>query len=213
MFNNYYIVKKEILGEYRNNTSLFIITPTMAVLVLVFPILSENRYIIDDNFFTITQLLFLIVFATLFSIRNPLSQKKLMRELNFGNIARKDYFISKTISEFVIFLPQAIILISLFSIFTNTGIQNHLIYFGISVIFFSVNSIMINLFFQMFTSFESRFVQFILMVPILMSLSFLVAPIWLGINPNLTNIYLVMYLGITLLVFSFTNWFLQRDFK
>ena len=213
MFNNYYIVKKEILGEYRNNTSLFIITPTMAVLVLVFPILSENRYIIDDNFFTITQLLFLIVFATLFSIRNPLSQKKLMRELNFGDIARKDYFISKTISEFVIFLPQAIILISLFSIFTNTGIQNHLIYFGISVIFFSVNSIMINLFFQMFTSFESRFVQFILMVPILMSLSFLVAPIWLGINSNLTNIYLVMYLGITLLVFSFTNWFLQRDFK
>ncbi|MDB2326803.1 hypothetical protein OAH44_02575 [Acidimicrobiia bacterium] len=213
MFNNYYIVKKEILGEYRNNTSLFIITPTMAVLVLVFPILSENRYIIDDNFFTITQLLFLIVFATLFSIRNPLSQKKLMRELNFGDIARKDFFISKTISEFVIFLPQAIILISLFSIFTNTGIQNHLIYFGISVIFFSVNSIMTNLFFQMFTSFESRFVQFILMVPILMSLSFLVAPIWLGINPNLTNIYLVMYLGITLLVFSFTNWFLQRDFK
>lgn len=213
MFNNYYIVKKEILGEYRNNTSLFIITPTMAVLVLVFPILSENRYIIDDNFFTITQLLFLIVFATLFSIRNPLSQKKLMRELNFGDIARKDFFISKTISEFVIFLPQAIILISLFSIFTNTGIQNHLIYFGISVIFFSVNSIMINLFFQMFTSFESRFVQFILIVPILMSLSFLVAPIWLGINPNLTNIYLVMYLGITLLVFSFTNWFLQRDFK
>jgi len=213
MFNNYYIVKKEILGEYRNNTSLFIITPTMAVLVLVFPILSENRYIIDDNFFTITQLLFLIVFATLFSIRNPLSQKKLMRELNFGDIARKDFFISKTISEFVIFLPQAIILISLFSIFTNTGLQNHLIYFGISVIFFSVNSIMINLFFQMFTSFESRFVQFILMVPILMSLSFLVAPIWLGINPNLTNIYLVMYLGITLLVFSFTNWFLQRDFK
>ena len=213
MFNNYYIVKKEILGEYRNNTSLFIITPTMAVLVLVFPILSENRYIIDDNFFTITQLLFLIVFATLFSIRNPLSQKKLMRELNFGDIARKDFFISKTISEFVIFLPQAIILISLFSIFTNTGIQNHLIYFGISVIFFSVDSIMINLFFQMSTSFESRFVQFILMVPILMSLSFLVAPIWLGINPNLTNIYLVMYLGITLLVFSFTNWFLQRDFK
>ncbi len=213
MFNNYYIVKKEILGEYRNNTSLFIITPTMAVLVLVFPILSENRYIIDDNFFTITQLLFLIVFATLFSIRNPLSQKKLMRELNFGDIARKDFFISKTISEFVIFLPQAIILISLFSIFTNTGIQNHLIYFGISVIFFSVNSIMTNLFFQMFTSFESRFVQFILMVPILMSLSFLVAPIWLGINPNLTNIYLVMYLGITLLVFSFTNWFLRRDFK
>ncbi|MBC8479912.1 MAG: hypothetical protein H8D44_00360 [Actinobacteria bacterium] len=213
MFNNYYIVKKEILGEYRNNTSLFIITPTMAVLVLVFPILSENRYIIDDNFFTITQLLFLIVFATLFSIRNPLSQKKLMRELNFGDIARKDFFISKTISEFVIFLPQAIILISLFSIFTNTGIQNHLIYFGISVIFFSVNSIMTNLFFQMFTSFESRFVQFILMVPILMSLSFLVAPIWLGINPNLTNIYLVMYLGITLLVFLFTNWFLQRDFK
>ena len=49
------------------------------------------------------------------------------------------------------------------------------------------------------------------MVPVLMSLSFFIAPIWLGINPNLTNIYLMMYLGITLLVFSYTSWFLERE--
>lgn len=211
MLKNIYLIKKELLIEYRNNVSLFIITPTVAVLILVFPILSENRFVVDDNFFTINKLLFLIFFTTLFSIRSPLSQKQLTRELNFGNITRKNFFLFKTISEFIIFMPQSIILLVSFSIFTNTGLQNHILYFGISIIFFSLNSIMINLILQMFTSFNNRFVQFILMVPVLMSLSFFIAPIWLGINPNLTNIYLVMYLGITLLVFSYTSWFLERE--
>ena len=211
MLKNIYLIKKELLIEYRNNVSLFIITPTVAVLILVFPILSENRFVVDDNFFTINKLLFLIFFTTLFSIRSPLIQKQLTRELNFGNITRKNFFLFKTISEFIIFMPQSIILLVSFSIFTNTGLQNHILYFGISIIFFSLNSIMINLILQMFTSFNNRFVQFILMVPVLMSLSFFIAPIWLGINPNLTNIYLMMYLGITLLVFSYTSWFLERE--
>ncbi|MCH1415496.1 hypothetical protein OAJ22_02195 [Acidimicrobiaceae bacterium] len=211
MLKNIYLIKKELLIEYRNNVSLFIITPTVAVLILVFPILSENRFVVDDNFFTINKLLFLIFFTTLFSIRSPLNQKQLTRELNFGNITRKNFFLFKTISEFIIFMPQSIILLVSFSIFTNTGLQNHILYFGISIIFFSLNSIMINLILQMFTSFNNRFVQFILMVPVLMSLSFFIAPIWLGINPNLTNIYLMMYLGITLLVFSYTSWFLERE--
>lgn len=211
MLKNIYLIKKELLIEYRNNVSLFIITPTVAVLILVFPILSENRFVVDDNFFTINKLLFLIFFTTLFSIRSPLNQKQLTRELNFGNITRKNFFLFKTISEFIIFMPQSIILLVSFSIFTNTGLQNHILYFGISIIFYSLNSIMINLILQMFTSFNNRFVQFILMVPVLMSLSFFIAPIWLGINPNLTNIYLMMYLGITLLVFSYTSWFLERE--
>ena len=152
MLKNIYLIKKELLIEYRNNVSLFIITPTVAVLILVFPILSENRFVVDDNFFTINKLLFLIFFTTLFSIRSPLNQKQLTRELNFGNITRKNFFLFKTISEFIIFMPQSIILLVSFSIFTNTGLQNHILYFGISIIFFSLNSIMINLILQMFTT-------------------------------------------------------------
>ena len=211
MFSNNFLIKKELLSEYRNNTSLFLITPTMAVLVLVFPILSENRFVIDDDFFIINQLLFLLFFSTLFSIRNPLNQAKLRRELNFANIERHYFFRYKTISEFIIYFPQALILLALFSVFTNTGIKSNPIYFVLSIVFFSLNSIMINIIFQMFTAFSNRFVQFILIVPVFMSLSFFVAPIWLGINPNLTNIYLVMYLGITLLVSAYTNWILQKD--
>ncbi|MDA7547722.1 hypothetical protein N9Y09_01510 [Candidatus Actinomarina sp.] len=211
MFINNFLIKKELLNEYRNNTSLFLITPTIAVLVLVFPILSENRFVIDDDFFIINQLLFLLFFSTLFSIRNPLNQAKLRRELNFANIERHYFFRYKTISEFIIYFPQALILLALFSVFTNTGIKSNPIYFVLSIVFFSLNSIMINIIFQMFTAFSNRFVQFILIVPVFMSLSFFVAPIWLGINPNLTNIYLVMYLGITLLVSAYTNWILQKD--
>ncbi|MDA8813255.1 hypothetical protein N9C54_03695 [Acidimicrobiia bacterium] len=211
MFINNFLIKKELLNEYRNNTSLFLITPTIAVLVLVFPILSENRFVIDDDFFIINQLLFLLFFSTLFSIRNPLNQAKLRRELNFANIERHYFFRYKTISEFIIYFPQALILLALFSVFTNTGIKSNPIYFVLSIVFFSLNSIMINIIFQMFTAFSNRFVQFILIVPVFMSLSFFVAPIWLGINPNLTNIYLMMYLGITLLVSAYTNWILQKD--
>ena len=211
MFINNFLIKKELLNEYRNNTSLFLITPTIVVLVLVFPILSENRFVVDDDFFIINQLLFLLFFTTLFSIRNPLNQAKLRRELNFANIERHYFFRCKTISEFIIYFPQALILLALFSVFTNTGIKSNPIYFVVSIVFFSVNSIMINIIFQMFTAFSNRFVQFILMVPVFMSLSFFVAPIWLGINPNLTNIYLVMYLGITLLISAYTNWILQKD--
>jgi hypothetical protein len=213
MFINNFLIKKELLNEYRNNTSLFLITPTIVVLVLVFPILSENRFVVDDDFFIINQLLFLLFFSTLFSIRNPLNQAKLRRELNFANIEQHYFFRCKTISEFIIYFPQALILLALFSVFTNTGIKSNPIYFVVSIVFFSVNSIMINIIFQMFTAFSNRFVQFILMVPVFMSLSFFVAPIWLGINPNLTNIYLVMYLGITLLISAYTNWILQKDLK
>ena len=92
MFINNFVIKKELLNEYRNNTSLFLITPTMAVLVLVFPILSENRFVVDDDFFIINRILFLIFFTTLFSIRNPINENKLRRELNFANIDRNYFF-------------------------------------------------------------------------------------------------------------------------
>ena len=71
----------------------------------------------------------------------------------------------------------------------------------------------VNIIFQMFTSFNNKFVQFILIVPIYMAFSFFIAPIWLGINQELINIYLMLYLGITILMFSFTNIYLERNEK
>ena len=103
-----YIIKKELNLEFRNNTSLFLITPTMCVIIIVFPILSENRFRVEYDVFVIVQLLFLIFFTTLFSIRNPLEEQALIKELNFGAIKKIDYFYSKTISELGIFYPLLI---------------------------------------------------------------------------------------------------------
>ena len=58
-----FIIKKEINMEFRNNTSLFLITPTMCVLIILFPILSENRFRVDNDIFLIVELLFLIIFT------------------------------------------------------------------------------------------------------------------------------------------------------
>ena len=206
-----FIIKKELNLELRNNTSLFLITPTMCVLIIVFPILSENRFRVENDMFVIVQLLFLIIFTTLFSIRNPLEEQTLIKELNFGSIKKIDYFYSKTISELGIFYPQIILLLILFSGFTNTSINNSIIYIIFSVLFFCLNAIMVNLFFQMFTSFNSRFVQFILIVPIYIGFAILIAPMWLGVNQQISNIYLMMLLGITMIIYSFTNFYLRKS--
>ena len=206
-----FIIKKELNLELRNNTSLFLITPTMCVLIIVFPILSENRFRVENDMFVIVQLLFLIIFTTLFSIRNPLVEQTLIKELNFGSIKKIDYFYSKTISELGIFYPQIIFLLILFSGFTNTSINNSIIYIIFSVLFFCLNAIMVNLFFQMFTSFNSRFVQFILIVPIYIGFAILIAPMWLGVNQEISNIYLLMLLGITMIIYSFTNFYLRKS--
>ena len=206
-----FIIKKELNLELRNNTSLFLITPTMCVLIIVFPILSENWFRVENDMFVIVQLLFLIIFTTLFSIRNPLEEQTLIKELNFGSIKKIDYFYSKTISELGIFYPQIIFLLILFSGFTNTSINNSIIYIIFSVLFFCLNAIMVNLFFQMFTSFNSRFVQFILIVPIYIGFAILIAPMWLGVNQEISNIYLLMLLGITMIIYSFTNFYLRKS--
>ncbi len=205
-----YIIKKEFNLEFRNNTSLFLITPTMCVLIIVFPILSENRFRVENDIFVIVQLLFLIIFTTLFSIRNPMEEQALIKELNFGTIKKIDYFYSKTIAELGIFYPQIILLLILFSGFTNTSINNSIIYIIFSVLFFCLNAIMVNLFFQMYTSFNSRFVQFIIIVPIYIGFAILIAPIWLGVNQEISNIYLLMLLGITMIIYSFTNFYIRK---
>ena len=205
------ILKKEILIELKNSSSLFLITPTMSVLIIVFPILIENRFAVDGDLFIISHLLFLIIFATLFAIRKPIILENLIKELNFGNYLRIEFFNSKSLAEFLIFLPQIFILNILFSAFTNSSVNVSIFYFILSIIFFALNASMINIIFQIFTSFNNRFVQFILIVPIYLALSFFIGPLWLGIGQEIANIYLLMYFGITIFIYAITNYYLERD--
>jgi len=204
------IIKKELLVEFKNSSSLFLITPTMTVLIIIFPILIENRFAVDEDLFIVSHLLFLIVFSTLFAIRKPIILKQLIRELNFGNFKKIEFFNSKFISEFIIFLPQVLILNIMYSVFTNSSVNVSIIYFLLSIIFFALNACMVNIIFQMFTSFNNRFVQFILITPMYLALSFFIGPLWLGLGQDIANIYLLMYLGITVFIFAISNFYLER---
>ena len=204
------IIKKELLVEFKNSSSLFLITPTMTVLIIIFPILIENRFAVDEDLFIVSHLLFLIVFSTLFAIRKPIILEQLIRELNFGNFKKIEFFNSKFISEFIIFLPQVLILNIMYSVFTNSSVNVSIIYFLLSIIFFALNACMVNIIFQMFTSFNNRFVQFILITPMYLALSFFIGPLWLGLGQDIANIYLIMYLGITVFIFAISNFYLER---
>ena len=204
------IIKKELLVELKNSSSLFLITPTMTVLIIIFPILIENRFAVDEDLFIVSHLLFLIIFSTLFAIRKPIILERLIRELNFGNYKKIEFFNSKVVSEFIIFLPQIIILNILYSAFTNSSVNVSIVYFLFSIIFFAINASMINIIFQIFTSFNNRFVQFILITPMYLALSFFIGPLWLGLGQDIANIYLLMYLGITVLIFAIANFYLER---
>ena len=205
------ILKKEILVELKNSSSLFLITPTMSVLIIIFPILIENRFAVDEDLFIISHLLFLIIFSTLFAIRKPIILNQLIKELNFGNYKKVEFFNSKSVAEFLIFLPQIFILNILFSAFTNSSVNVSILYFMISIVFFAINASMINIIFQIFTSFNNRFVQFILIVPMYLALSFFIGPLWLGLGQELANIYLLMYLGITIVIFATTNYYIEKE--
>lgn len=207
---NKYILKKELLIELKNSSSLFLITPTMSVLIIIFPILIENRFAVDEDLFIISRLLFLIIFSTLFAIRKPIELNQLTKELNFGNYMKTEFFNSKSLAEFLIFLPQVFILNILFSGFTNSNVNTSLINLILSMVFFAVNVCMINIIFQIFTSFNNRFVQFILIVPMYLALSIFIGPLWLGLGQELANIYLLMYLGITIFIFGTTNYYIEK---
>lgn len=204
------IILKEFKVELRNNTSLFLITPTMSVLVILFPILAENRFQVDEDIFNIVRLLFLIIFITLFSIRRPLNENDLIREINFVGINKKTYFDNKSISELIILYPQVILFMVLFTIFTNTFINSSVPVLLLSSLFFSFNSILTNIYFQISTAFNSRFVQLIIIVPIYIGLSILIAPLWLGLYQEMINIYYMIYLGISLLIYSFISYMIQK---
>ena len=207
---NKYILKKELLIELKNSSSLFLITPTMSVLIIIFPILIENRFAVDEDLFIISRLLFLIIFSTLFAIRKPIVLNQLTKELNFGNYMKTEFFNSKSVAEFLIFLPQVFILNILFSGFTNSNVNTSLINLILSMVFFAVNVCMINIIFQIFTSFNNRFVQFILIVPMYLALSIFIGPLWLGLGQELAKIYLLMYLGITIFIFGTTNYYIEK---
>ena len=117
---------------------------------------------------------------------------------------------SKSLAEFLIFLPQVFILNILFSGFTNSNVNTSLINLILSMVFFAVNVCMINIIFQIFTSFNNRFVQFILIVPMYLALSIFIGPLWLGLGQELANIYLLMYLGITIFIFGTTNYYIEK---
>ena len=207
---NKYILKKELLIELKNSSSLFLITPTMSVLIIIFPILIENRFAVNEDLFIISRLLFLIIFSTLFAIRKPIVLNQLTKELNFGNYMKTEFFNSKSLAEFLIFLPQVLILNILFSGFTNSNVNTSFINLILSMVFFAVNVCMINIIFQIFTSFNNRFVQFILIVPMYLALSIFIGPLWLGLGQELANIYLLMYLGITIFIFGTTNYYIEK---
>ncbi len=207
---NKYILKKELLIELKNSPSLFLITPTMSVLIIIFPILIENRFAVNEDLFIISRLLFLIIFSTLFAIRKPIVLNQLTKELNFGNYMKTEFFNSKSLAEFLIFLPQVFILNILFSGFTNSNVNTSLINLILSMVFFAVNVCMINIIFQIFTSFNNRFVQFILIVRMYLALSIFIGPLWLGLGQELANIYLLMYLGITIFIFGTTNYYIEK---
>ena len=93
------ILKKEILVELKNSSSLFLITPTMSVLIIIFPILIENRFAVDEDLFIISHLLFLIIFSTLFAIRSKAWDSNSLRILLGINLRNFGFFLNPKVID------------------------------------------------------------------------------------------------------------------
>ena len=208
---NKYIFQKELKIELRNNISLYLITPTVISLIILLPLLSQNKFFIDNELFLILELLFLLIFSTLFSIRRKIEIKKIRRELNFAQISFKNYFYSKLFSEIIIFFPQVLIFLIIFSALTNSTINTNIFIIFITVFLYIFNIVISNLYFQIFTNFSNSFVQMVLILPIYIGFIMIISPIWLGVAPQLTMIYFMLLTGTTFLNYSFVNYFVLKS--
>jgi len=207
---NKLIFQKEIKLELRNNISLYLITPTLISLLILLPLLSQNKFFINNELFLILELLFLLIFSTLFSIRRNFDFKKIKREINFAQYSFQNYFYSKLLAEIIIFFPQVLFFIIIFSGLTNSTINTNLFSVIASIFLFVLNTSISNLYFQLFTNFSNNFVQMVLLLPIYIGFIMIISPIWLGITPQLTTIYFMLLTGTTLLNIAFTNYFVLK---
>ena len=198
------VLFKELTIEKRRKQTLLVVAPISFAILLIFPLIIEGRSYVSAEILGTYHIVLLITFCLLFSTRSSDSNFDIKKINKLAGITQSEHFLGKIISEVTILLPSLIFFDYLATALTNHPIQASISNYFIFTFLFSTCICSISIFVNFISDFDTKLVQILILVTVFIPLGLIMTPIWIGVSPDLTSIYMLMFFGITLVLVGFS---------
>ena len=145
-----------------------------------------------------------ITLCLLFATRSSDNNFEIKKTNKFGDITASEHFLGKTIAEISILFPALIIFDYLTIALTNHPIQSTVTEYLIFTILFSICICSISIYVNFISDLDTKLIQILILSTIFIPLGLIMTPIWLGVSPELTSIYMLMFIGVALILVGFS---------
>ena len=198
------VVIKELAIEKKRKQTILVVVPISFAILLIFPLIIEGRSFVSSEIIGTYHIVLSITLCLLFATRSSDNNFEIRKTNKFGDITASEHFLGKTISEISILFPALIIFDYLTIALTNHPIQSTVTEYLIFTILFSICICSISIYVNFISDLDTKLIQILILSTIFIPLGLIMTPIWLGVSPELTSIYMLMFIGVTLILVGFS---------
>tara|TARA_B100000029_G_C17249590_1_gene842226 strand:- start:129 stop:785 length:657 start_codon:yes stop_codon:yes gene_type:complete len=198
------VVIKELAIEKKRKQTILVVVPISFAILLIFPLIIEGRSFVSSEIIGTYHIVLSITLCLLFATRSSDNNFEIKKTNKFGDITASEHFLGKTISEISILFPALIIFDYLTIALTNHPIQSTVTEYLIFTILFSICICSISIYVNFISDLDTKLIQILILSTIFIPLGLIMTPIWLGVSPELTSIYMLMFIGVTLILVGFS---------
>ena len=198
------VVIKELAIEKKRKQTILVVVPISFAILLIFPLIIEGRSFVSSEIIGTYHIVLSITLCLLFATRSSDNNFEIKKTNKFGDITASEHFLGKTISEISILFPALIIFDYLTIALTNHPIQSTVTEYLIFTILFSICICSISIYVNFISDLDTKLIQILILSTIFIPLGLIMTPIWLGVSPELTSIYMLMFFGVTLVLLGFS---------
>ncbi|MEC7820455.1 MAG: hypothetical protein VYD26_03655 [Actinomycetota bacterium] len=198
------VVIKELAIEKKRKQTILVVVPISFAILLIFPLIIEGRSFVSSEIIGTYHIVLSITLCLLFATRSSDNNFEIRKTNKFGDITASEHFLGKTISEISILFPALIIFDYLTIALTNHPIQSTVTEYLIFTILFSICICSISIYVNFISDLDTKLIQILILSTIFIPLGLIMTPIWLGVSPELTSIYMLMFIGVALILVGFS---------
>ena len=198
------VVIKELSIEKKRKQTILVVVPISFAILLIFPLIIEGRSFVSSEIIGTYHIVLSITLCLLFATRSSDNNFEIRKTNKFGDITASEHFLGKTISEISILFPALIIFDYLTIALTNHPIQSTVTEYLIFTILFSICICSISIYVNFISDLDTKLIQILILSTIFIPLGLIMTPIWLGVSPELTSIYMLMFIGVALILVGFS---------
>ena len=198
------VLIKELAIEKRRKQTLLVVIPISFAILLIFPLVVEGRSFVSKEILGAYHIVLLINLCLLFSTRSSDNNFDIKKINALAGVSQSEHFLGKIISEVVILFPSLILFDYLAIALTNHPIQTSISNYFIFTFLFSISICAISIFVNFISDFDMKLLQLLILATVFIPLGLMMTPIWLGVSRELTSIYILMFIGVTLVLVGFS---------